>query len=154
MPLDRIDHFSIRTLKLEETRKFYENAMGMEAGDRPPLPFPGYWLYLGYHAVIHLIGIDENNPEGLNEYLGEVNVNELSGGGAVDHLAFRASGSKDLIDRLKNLNIPNRERMVEEMNLFQLFVEDPNKLLPVVHPYALTVIPEEHSIRGGNWGRC
>ena len=128
MPLDRIDHFSIRTLKLEETRTFYENAMGMEAGGRPPLPFPGYWLYLGDHAVIHLIGIDENNPEGLNEYLGEVNVTELSGGGAVDHLAFRASGSKDLIDRLKNLNVSYRERMVEEMNLFQLFVEDPNNI--------------------------
>ena len=128
MPLDRIDHFSIRTLKLEETRTFYENAMGMEAGDRPQLPFPGYWLYLGEHAVIHLIGIDENNPEGLNEYLGEVNVTELSGGGAVDHLAFRASGSKDLIDRLKILKVPYRERMVEEMNLFQLFVEDPNNI--------------------------
>ena len=128
MPLDHIDHFSIRTLKLEETRTFYENAMGMEAGDRPQLPFPGYWLYLGEHAVIHLIGIDENNPESLDEYLGEVNVTELSGGGAVDHLAFRASGSKDLIDRLKILNVPYRERMVEEMNLFQLFVEDPNNL--------------------------
>ena len=128
MPLDRIDHFSIRTLKLEETRTFYENAMGMEAGGRPPLPFPGYWLYLGDHAVIHLIGIDENNPEGLNEYLGGVNVNEISGGGAGDHLGFRASGSKDLIDRLKILNIPYRERMVEEMNLFQLFVEDPNNI--------------------------
>ena len=128
MPLDRIDHFSIRTLKLEETRTFYENAMEMEVGDRPPLPFPGYWLYLGDHAVIHLIGIDENNPEGLNEYLGEVNVTELSGGGAVDHLAFRASGSKDLIDRLRILNVPYRERMVEEKNLFQLFVEDPNNI--------------------------
>ena len=128
MPLDRIDHFSIRTLKLEKTRMFYENAMGMEAGDRPPLPFPGYWLYLGDHAVIHLIGIDENNPEGLNEYLGEVNVTKLSGGGAVDHLAFRASGSKDLIDRLKILKVPYRERVVEEMNLFQLFVEDPNNI--------------------------
>ena len=116
MPLDRIDHFSIRTLKLEETRTFYENAMGMEAGDRPPLPFPGYWLYLGDHAVIHLIGIDENNPEGLNEYLGEVNVTELSGGGAVDHLAFKASGSKDLIDRLKILKVPYRERLVEDPN--------------------------------------
>ena len=128
MPLDRIDHFSIRTLKLEETRIFYENAMGMVAGDRPPLPFPGYWLYLGDHAVIHLIGIDENDPEGLNEYLGEVNVTELSGGGAVDHLAFRASGSKDLISRLNALKVPYRERMVEEMNLFQLFVEDPNEI--------------------------
>ena len=29
MALDHIDHFSIRTLKLEETREFYENVMGM-----------------------------------------------------------------------------------------------------------------------------
>ena len=77
MALDHIDHFSIRTLKLEESREFYENVMGMKTGDRPPLPFPGYWLYLGEHAVVHLVGIDENNPEGLNEYLGEVNIDEL-----------------------------------------------------------------------------
>ena len=41
---------------------------------------------------------------------------------------FRAAGSKDLIDRLKILKVPYRERMVEEMNLFQLFVEDPNNI--------------------------
>ena len=63
-----------------------------------------------------------------SRYLGEVNIDELSGGGAVDHLAFRASGSKDLIDRLKSLSIPYRERMVEVMNLFQLFVEDRNNI--------------------------
>ena len=128
MTLKELHHCSIRTNKLEETKNFYEHILGMRVGNRPPFPFPGYWLYLDDHAVIHLIGIDENDPEGLNEYLGEVNVNELSGGGAVDHLAFRASGSKDLIDRLKILKVPYRERMVEEMNLFQLFVEDPNEI--------------------------
>ena len=61
MPLDRIDHFSIRTLKLEETRTFYENAIGMEAVDRPPLPFPGYWLYLGDHPGIQ--GVRLKRPD-------------------------------------------------------------------------------------------
>ena len=93
-----------------------------------PPAFPRLLALFRWSSVIHLIGIDENNPEGLNEYLGEVNVIELSGGGAVDHLAFRASGSKDLIDRLKILKVPYRERVVEEMNLFQLFVEDPNNI--------------------------
>jgi len=128
MPLDRMDHFSIRTTKLEETREFYETTLGMKVGERPPLPFPGCWLYLDDDAVIHLVGIDEENPDGLNDYLGEVELDQLSGGGAVDHLAFRASGANSLIDRSKKLKVPYRERMVRELNLFQLFVEDPNNI--------------------------
>ena len=90
MPLNRMDHFSIRTTKLEETREFYETTLGMKVRQRPPLPIPGYWLNNRDEAVINLVGIDENNPNGLNDYLGEIDVNQLSGSGAVDHLAFRA----------------------------------------------------------------
>ena len=128
MPLDRMDHFSIRTTKLEETREFYETTLGMKVGERPPLPFPGYWLYLGDDAVIHLVGIDEANPDGLNDYLGEIDVNQLSGSGAVDHLAFRASDAQNLVNKLKIKKVPYRERVVQEMNLYQLFVEDPNNI--------------------------
>ena len=128
MPLNRLDHFSIRTVKLEETRQFYENVIGLKVGDRPPLPFPGYWLYLGDDAVIHLVGIDEDNPDGLNNYLGEIDVNQLSGGGAVYHLAFRASNVQNLVNKLKIKKVPYRERVVQEMNLYQLFVEDPNNI--------------------------
>ena len=123
-----MDHFSIRTTKLEETREFYETTLGMKVGERPPLPFPGYWLYLGDDAVIHLVGIDENNPNGLNDYLGEIDVNQLSGSGAVDHLAFRASDAQNLVNKLKIKKVPYRERVVQEMNLYQLFVEDPNNI--------------------------
>ena len=91
MPLANIDHTSIRTLRLEESREFYENVLGMTVGDRPNFDFPGYWLYLNDHAVIHLVGIDPNNLDGLKEYLGEINMDELSGSGAVDHLAFVAA---------------------------------------------------------------
>ena len=128
MPLDRMDHFSIRTTKLEETREFYETTLGMKVGERPPLPFPGYWLYLGDDTVIHLVGIDEDNPDGLNNYLGEIDVNQLSGSGAVDHLAFRASDALNLVNKLKIKKVPYRERVVQEMNLYQLFVEDPNNI--------------------------
>ena len=128
MPLDRMDHFSIRTTKLEETREFYETTLGMKVGERPPLPFPGYWLYLGDDTVIHLVGIDEDNPDGLNDYLGEIDVNQLSGSGAVAHLAFRASDALNLVNKLKIKKVPYRERVVQEMNLYQLFVEDPNNI--------------------------
>ena len=128
MALESMDHLSIRTTKMEETREFYETAMGMTNGDRPPLPFPGYWMYLDGKAVIHIVGIDENDPSGLIDYLGDVDLNDLDGGGAVDHLAFRASDPQGLITHLITMGIPYRQRKVPEMNLFQLFLEDPNNI--------------------------
>ena len=128
MALESMDHLSIRTTKMEETREFYETAMGMTNGDRPPLPFPGYWMYLDGKAVIHIVGIDENDPSGLIDYLGDVDLNDLDGGGAVDHLAFRASDPQGLITHLNTMGIPYRQRKVPKMNLFQLFLEDPNNI--------------------------
>lgn len=128
MPLDQMDHFSIRTVKLEETRDFYENILEMKVGDRPPLDFPGYWMYVGAQPVVHLVGIDEDDPSGLIEYLGEVDLDDLDGGGAVDHLAFRASDADQLKTKLKKMDVAYRERIVPEMNLQQIFLEDPNNI--------------------------
>ena len=44
MSLSSLDHCSIRTVKLGETRDFYVNILGMVDGDRPDFPFPGAWL--------------------------------------------------------------------------------------------------------------
>tara|TARA_A100001037_G_scaffold98365_1_gene89798 strand:- start:293 stop:706 length:414 start_codon:yes stop_codon:yes gene_type:complete len=126
MPLANIDHTSIRTLKLEESREFYESVLGMKVGDRPDFDFPGYWLYINDHAVIHLVGIDRNNLDGLTDYLGEINMDEVSGSGAVDHLAFVATDPTELIKTLNTMNIDFFERDVPNMDLFQIFVKDPN----------------------------
>lgn len=42
MPLKKLDHYSIRTLQLEETRDFYVDVLGLSVGDRPDFDFPGY----------------------------------------------------------------------------------------------------------------
>ena len=47
MPLTQLDHCSIRTALLEETRKFYVDVLGLTVGPRPDFPFPGVWLYRG-----------------------------------------------------------------------------------------------------------
>ena len=49
-----------------------------------------------------------------------------SGSGAFDHIAFRAKDAESLISRLKAKGYPFRERKVPDMDLFQVFVEDPN----------------------------
>ena len=127
MPLRTLDHCSIRTLKLEESREFYEDVLGMDIGPRPNLPFPGFWLYVDGRTVIHLLGIDPADPSGLLEYLGgDIDPQSLDGSGSFDHIAFCATNAPAMIRRLKDRDVPYRERQVPDMDLYQIFVKDPN----------------------------
>ena len=54
MPLRNLNHFLVLAEDLEATRDFYAEILGLQVGERPPFSFPGYWLYLGDQAVVHL----------------------------------------------------------------------------------------------------
>ena len=45
MSVGVLDHFNIRTRKLDETVRFYEDILGLEKGARPNFAFPGAWMY-------------------------------------------------------------------------------------------------------------
>jgi catechol 2,3-dioxygenase-like lactoylglutathione lyase family enzyme len=131
MPIGQLDHYSIRTLDVEASRKFYTEVMGFEAGFRPPFDFPGLWLYNGapYPAscgVVHIVGVDLNNPQGLKDYLGDRELGSLTGTGIVDHMAFAATGLAEMRARLKRHRIEYRERTVPSLGLHQVFLEDPS----------------------------
>ena len=129
-----LNHFSIRTLDMETTRRFYADVLGLTVGPRPPFPVPGIWLYRGDHAdvgnaVVHVIGMDPNDPVGLKNYLGERDVSSLTGSGAVDHIAFFADGLAQMLAHLKHHGVAVRERTVPAIGLHQLFLDDPNGIV-------------------------
>ena len=126
MTIDTLDHYSIRTTDLEATRRFYTEVMGFEDGPRPPFNFPGAWLYQRGKALVHVVGIDPNDLEGLRAYLGDKATEPAEGGGAVDHLAFVASNLETVRARIDAAGVAFRERTVPSLNLHQIFVEDPN----------------------------
>ena len=127
MLINSLHHCSIRTPKLQETRDFFVDILGLEDGERPDFPFPGAWLYTDSTAVIHLIGVDPDDPSGLQQYLGgEIRAEALQGSGAFDHFAFNIDNPDTLISRLEKNGYPYRERQVPNTNLFQIFVEEPN----------------------------
>lgn len=133
MPIGKLDHYSIRTLDVEASRRFYTEVMGFEVGFRPPFKFPGLWLYNGapYPAscgVVHIVGVDLNNPQGLKDYLGDRELGALDGTGTVDHMAFAATGLADMRTRLKRHSIEYRERTVPSLGLHQVFFEDPSRV--------------------------
>lgn len=131
MPVGRLDHYSIRTLDIEASRRFYTEVMGFSVGFRPPFRFPGLWLYNGAQypettGVVHIIGIDRNDPQGLKDYLGDRDPESLQGTGTVDHMAFTATGLGEMRSRLKQHGIAFRERTVPSLGIHQMFFEDPS----------------------------
>ena len=62
MPAQSLNHYTIKVRDLERTKDFYQDIVGLKVGDRPPLPFPGYWLYCGDVPTVHLIGYRAEDP--------------------------------------------------------------------------------------------
>ncbi|KVL50887.1 VOC family protein [Burkholderia territorii] len=129
MPVSRLAHYSIRTLDLEKSCRFYERVLGFKRGYRPPFDFPGAWLYNGGdeadYGIVHIIGVDPANPDGLAAYLGDKAL-PTSGTGTVDHIAFLATGVEAMWRTLRAENVPWRDRTVPSLGLHQVFIEDPS----------------------------
>src|ERR1044071_9239598 len=89
--IDGLDHFTITTSDLTRSRSFYMDVLGLTEGDRPPLGFPGHWLYAGGRAILHLVGDDGAVKRGGRK------ANQQG----FDLIALAARGMKDLAERLK-----------------------------------------------------
>ncbi len=129
-----LNHYSIRTADLAACERFYCGLLGLAVGPRPPFPFPGLWLYAGdtaqwANAAVHIIGIDRSDPAGLQQYLGDRDEQGLQGSGALDHVAFFATGLAGTLQRLREHGVQPRERTVPLLGLHQLFVDDPNGIV-------------------------
>ncbi|WP_322077781.1 VOC family protein [Burkholderia cepacia] len=129
MTVSRLAHYSIRTLDLERSCRFYERVLGFKRGYRPPFDFPGAWLYKGGdesdYGTVHIIGVDPANPDWLAAYLGDKTL-PASGTGTVDHIAFLATGVEAMWDTLRAEHVAWRDRTVPSLGLHQVFIEDPS----------------------------
>ena len=97
---------------------FYSDVLGLKDGSRPPLAFPGYWLYCGDQAVVHLV------PRS-----GAIGAGPGDTTGNFDHVAFTAQDFDGMRARFKELGIAFNEREVPGIRLRQLFVQDPNLVM-------------------------
>jgi len=115
MRVKNLDHFNIRASKplVEELREFYCVLIGLSEGFRPPFEEPGYWLYAGEHAILHLsvAGADENQLPQIESTL--------------NHVALDCSGKSDFEKRLSENAIPYENASVPGTTVEQIFLKDP-----------------------------
>ena len=125
MPLSHIEHFLLQTADMEGTRKWYVEVLGMRVGPNPDFKFPVFWLYLGDKDVVHVTEGGKGVSENRRKYVGQQS-DAVSGTGVVDHIAFRATGLRDMIAHLTKLGVDFKQRRVDDQGLYQLFMLDPN----------------------------
>lgn len=125
MPLSHIEHFLVQVTDIERTCDWYERALGMRRGYTPDFKFPVQWMYLEDRDVLHVTEGGKNVSENRKRYVGQESQAER-GSGVIDHIAFRCTGLKEMIDHLTRLGIPFKRRMVSDQGLYQLFLMDPN----------------------------
>jgi catechol 2,3-dioxygenase-like lactoylglutathione lyase family enzyme len=118
MGLERLHHVLVLTDDLEATRAFYCDALGLEVGKRPPLEFPGYWLYLDGVPYLHIA--ERGAYEAHAATLG------LRVGDAVDHLAFAGADYDQVAARLEAAGVDAVTNTPPGAGLRQLFLTDPN----------------------------
>lgn len=111
MTVTGMNHFTVLTDQLEQTVSFYKDVLKLEEGYRPPLDFPGAWLYSGGAAVLHIIA-GRPLPE--------------EPAGVLDHMAFSATGLASVVENLSSRGIEYTLRQQKGSNVWQLFCFDPS----------------------------
>jgi catechol 2,3-dioxygenase-like lactoylglutathione lyase family enzyme len=109
----KMDHINISAPMplLEQVRDFYCTVFAMEDGFRPSFNHRGFWLYSGNKPLVHLVESDQYHANQKQGYL--------------DHIAFQLSDAESVVARLQSLDIQYRVSHLPEINLTQVFFNDP-----------------------------
>jgi catechol 2,3-dioxygenase-like lactoylglutathione lyase family enzyme len=112
MTIRGINHINIGTDRIEETRAFFRDALGLTEGWRPNFGMPGAWLYAGDVAVVHLVALKRGKRP--------------SDEAALDHFAFEIDDYDGALDRIRKAGVEHRAVEVPGAPIRQIFLRDPN----------------------------
>jgi len=107
-----MNHFTILAEDERATLDFYVGLLGLTAGERPDLGFPGAWLYSGGpQAVLHIVF---GRPLPAQR------------AGVIDHMAFTARDLTAVKARFDARGVAYDLRRQAGSGIWQLFSHDPN----------------------------
>ena len=126
MPLSHIEHILVAADDIDATRDWYARVLGMRSGPHPDFGFPVHWMYLGERDIVHITRSAKGAGEIQKKYLGRTSQDAGAGTGALDHIAFRATGLRQMLEHLQKEKVQFSQRRANGQALFQLFFLDPN----------------------------
>lgn len=112
MTIRLVDHINVVSERLEATRAFYVDVLGLAEGPRPPFASDGYWLYAGPRPVVH-----------IQQATGPVGPSSAC---ALNHAAFEVADFDGQIARLDAHGVAYDLTTVPGSGQRQAFFLDPN----------------------------
>lgn len=112
MGLRRLDHVNVCTSQLEKLKLFYSEVLGLAPGPRPNFSFRGAWMYCGPQPAVHLVERERLEP--------------TTGDLRLQHFAFAAEDLAAFLGRLEQLGVAYRVGIVDDFELCQVNVTDPD----------------------------
>src|SRR6185503_17113893 len=109
MPLSHIEHFLVAADDIDATRDWYARVLGMQSGPHPDFGFPVHWMYVNGVDIVHIGPSAKQAGEIQKKYLGRTSQS-AEGTGAVDHIAFRATGLPQMLRHLRDQRVPFTQR--------------------------------------------
>jgi catechol 2,3-dioxygenase-like lactoylglutathione lyase family enzyme len=140
MPVTELNHYFVRCNDLERTKDWYCKVLGFEIMQRPPFPFPGYWLGANGKIQVHM------GPHGIENsdvyYIGSPTGAARDNSGVIDHIAFLANDPVEFRKRLEDMKVEFRSRTLPEFDLYQMFIKEPNGLTVELNFFGLKDFPD------------
>src|SRR5260221_6930478 len=125
MPVSHIEHFLVAADDIDATRDWYARILGMTSGPHPDFGFPVHWMYLGEVDVVHIGPSAKAANQTQKKYLGRTSQDAGAGTGAIDHIAFRATGLRAMLEHLRANGVPFSQRRGDGRALFPGFFPPP-----------------------------
>src|ERR671936_18430 len=119
MGVSHIEHFLVAADDIDATRDWYARVLGMTSGPHPDFGFPVHWMYIGEVDVVHIGPSAKMAGDIQKKYLGRTSQGSGQGTGAIDQIAFRASGLKQTLLHLKSEGVAFSQRRANGQALFQ-----------------------------------
>jgi len=116
-----IDHTTLRTNHLEETKDFFIKVFGLVEGPRPAAiarAMPGHWMYWKDAPIVHLI------PASFHHARSGPAPAE-----AIDHTAFFMEDYDAFRNKLTELGIPFSPMDLPDMGERRIFLRTPTGIL-------------------------
>ena len=126
MGVSHIEHFLVAADDIDATRDWYARVLGMQSGAHPDFGFPVHWMYVNGVDIVHIGPSAKQAGDIQRQYLGRTSQASAEGTGALDHIAFRATGLRAMLEHLRREKVPITQRRANGQALFQLFLYDPN----------------------------
>ena len=114
MSVTHLDYFNLRVplAELEPLCRFYERALGLQVGERPPFRSAGFWLYAGGQPLLHITGFQGETPKPQDT-------------GWFSHVALKCRDFDAVCARLDACEVVYEVEEVPRLGQRQIFFTDP-----------------------------